>query len=160
MTPEMLALARKNAAKFSAATGLANVEFRQGQIENLPVDDASVDVVISNCVINLSPDKPRVFREVYRVLQARRADDRQRHRAEPPAAEGAAGQRRPLRRLHRRGGPAGAIPAPIRDAGLGRVDVLAQHSYRAADAGNDPITSKAGGSLEGIASSITVLATK
>ncbi|MCE5328145.1 MAG: arsenite methyltransferase [Planctomycetaceae bacterium] len=70
MTPEMLQLARRNAVKFFTTTGLANVEFRQGQIESLPVDDASVDVVISNCVINLSPDKPQVFREVYRVLKA------------------------------------------------------------------------------------------
>jgi len=69
MTPEMLALARKNAVKFLAATGLANVEFRQGQIEQLPVEDAGVDVVISNCVINLSPDKPAVFREVARVMK-------------------------------------------------------------------------------------------
>ena len=65
MTPEMLALARKNAA----ARGAKNVEFREGRIETLPLDDASVDLVISNCVINLSPDKPRVFREVFRVLK-------------------------------------------------------------------------------------------
>jgi SAM-dependent methyltransferase len=65
MTPEMLRLARANQAK----TGLSNVEFRLGEIEHLPVADASVDVVISNCVINLSPDKPQVFREAYRVLK-------------------------------------------------------------------------------------------
>lgn len=65
MTPEMLARARANAEKIHAA----NVEFRQGEIENLPVEDGSVDVVISNCVINLSPDKPRVFREIARVLR-------------------------------------------------------------------------------------------
>ncbi|HUW31204.1 MAG TPA: arsenite methyltransferase [Planctomycetota bacterium] len=69
MTAEMLRLARKNAAKFRKATGVENVEFRKGQIEKLPVDDASIDVVISNCVINLSPDKPRVFREIRRVLK-------------------------------------------------------------------------------------------
>jgi len=66
MTPEMLRLARANQAK----VGLDNVEFRLGEIEHLPVADASVDVVISNCVINLSPDKPQVFREVYRVLRS------------------------------------------------------------------------------------------
>jgi len=65
MTPEMLALARKNAAARSAT----NVEFREGRIEALPLADASVDLVISNCVINLSPDKPSVFREVFRVLK-------------------------------------------------------------------------------------------
>ena len=69
MTSEMLRLARKNAIKLRKATGLDNVEFRKGQIENLPVEDASIDVVISNCVINLSPDKPRVFREIHRVLK-------------------------------------------------------------------------------------------
>ncbi|HRI13762.1 MAG TPA: arsenite methyltransferase [Verrucomicrobiota bacterium] len=65
MTPEMLAKARANAAK----GGVSNVEFRLGEIESLPVSDSSVDVIISNCVINLSPDKPRVFREVFRVLK-------------------------------------------------------------------------------------------
>ncbi len=65
MTPEMLDRARKN----KASLGAENVEFRLGEIEHLPVADASVDVVISNCVINLSPDKPQVFREAYRVLK-------------------------------------------------------------------------------------------
>jgi len=64
MTQEMLALARANAAK----AGAQNVEFRQGQIESLPLPDASVDVVISNCVINLSTDKPAVLAEMFRVL--------------------------------------------------------------------------------------------
>ncbi|MCX8125753.1 MAG: arsenite methyltransferase, partial [Dehalococcoidia bacterium] len=65
MTPEMLAKARANARK----GGYKNVEFRLGEIENLPVADGSVDVVISNCVINLSPDKQRVFKEAFRVLK-------------------------------------------------------------------------------------------
>ncbi|TAM57009.1 MAG: arsenite methyltransferase [Acidobacteria bacterium] len=65
MTPEMLDRARRNAA----LDGVANVEFRLGEIENLPVADATADVVISNCVINLSTDKPRVFREALRVLK-------------------------------------------------------------------------------------------
>ena len=69
MTPEMLAKARRNAAEFAKRTGLANVEFRLGEIEHLPVADASVDVVISNCVLNLSPDKPQVWREISRVLK-------------------------------------------------------------------------------------------
>lgn len=64
MTPEMIALARRNAA----ATGLEHVEFRLGDIEHLPIDDASIDVIMSNCVINLAPDKPAVFREACRVL--------------------------------------------------------------------------------------------
>ncbi|HTW91424.1 MAG TPA: arsenite methyltransferase [bacterium] len=65
MTPEMLEKARQNAAKVQAA----NVEFRLGEIEHLPVSDNSVDAVVSNCVINLSPDKPQVFRDTYRVLR-------------------------------------------------------------------------------------------
>jgi len=65
MTPEMIAKARANALKSNAA----NVEFRLGDIENLPVDDNSVDAIISNCVINLSPDKDRVFAEAFRVLR-------------------------------------------------------------------------------------------
>jgi arsenite methyltransferase len=65
MTPEMIKLARQNAAKGNDA----NVEFRLGEIENLPVADNSVDVIISNCVINLSPEKARVFGEAYRVLK-------------------------------------------------------------------------------------------
>lgn len=64
MTEEMLALARANAA----AAGAANVEFRRGEIEQLPFPDGAVDVVISNCVVNLSPDKPAVLAEAFRVL--------------------------------------------------------------------------------------------
>jgi arsenite methyltransferase len=64
MTDDMLKLARRSAAK----AGAANVEFRKGQIEDLPLPDASVDVVISNCVINLSVDKPAVLAEMFRVL--------------------------------------------------------------------------------------------
>jgi arsenite methyltransferase len=69
MTPEMLAKARKNIATYRQRTGLDNVEFRLGEIEHLPVADGSVDVAISNCVINLSPDKPQVWREIARVLK-------------------------------------------------------------------------------------------
>ncbi len=65
MTPDMIARAQKNAQ----AGGFSQVEFREGLIEALPVEDDLVDVVISNCVINLSPDKPSVFREAFRVLR-------------------------------------------------------------------------------------------
>jgi arsenite methyltransferase len=65
MTPEMLALARRNAID----AGASNVEFLEGQIEHIPLADGSVDVIISNCVINLSPDKPAVCAEMYRVLR-------------------------------------------------------------------------------------------
>lgn len=66
MTPEMIAKARANAVK----GGYHNVEFRLGDIEHLPVADGIVDVILSNCVINLSPDKQRVFAEAYRVLKS------------------------------------------------------------------------------------------
>jgi len=69
MTPDMLTKARRNIASYREHTGLNNVEFRLGEIESLPVADASVDVVISNCVLNLSPDKARVWREIARVLR-------------------------------------------------------------------------------------------
>ncbi len=65
MTPDMLALANQNAQK----VGATNVEFRQGELEHLPLDDSSVDVIISNCVVNLAPDKDRVFGEAFRVLK-------------------------------------------------------------------------------------------
>lgn len=65
MTPEMIDKARENAAR----GGYGNVEFRLGEIENLPAADDSVDIIISNCVINLSPDKAKVFKEALRVLR-------------------------------------------------------------------------------------------
>lgn len=65
MTPDMIKLARRNAKKVRAE----NVDFRYGEMEEIPLSDASVDVIISNCVINLSPDKDAVFREAYRVLR-------------------------------------------------------------------------------------------
>lgn len=65
MTERMIQKARENAKKY----GLKNVEFRLGDIEELPVDDNSVDVIISNCVINLAPDKAKVFSEAFRVLK-------------------------------------------------------------------------------------------
>lgn len=69
MTPDMLSKARRNAEIFSKSSGLSNVEFRLGEIEHLPVADNSVDVIISNCVINLSPDKQQVWMEIARVLK-------------------------------------------------------------------------------------------
>jgi len=69
MTPEMISKARKNSQTYSERTGLNNVEFRLGEIEHLPVADNSVDVVISNCVLNLSPDKSQVWKEIARVLK-------------------------------------------------------------------------------------------
>ena len=65
MVPEMVAKAKANAEKY----GHTNVEFKLGEIENLPVEDETIDIIISNCVINLSPDKDRVFDEAFRVLK-------------------------------------------------------------------------------------------
>ncbi len=160
MTPEMLALARKNAVKFFATTGLANVEFREGHIEALPVEDASVDVVISNCVINLSPDKPQVFREVYRVLKAGGrmiVSDIVLNRPLPESARNDADLYAAC--------IAGALLredylAAIRAAGFGKVEVVSDHTYQAAAAGNDPVTEGAGDVLAGVAASITALAVR
>jgi len=160
MTGEMLDLARRNAVKFLAATGLANVEFRQGQIEQLPVEDESVDAVISNCVINLSPDKPRVFREVFRVLKPgarmivsdivlnRELSASARDDADLYAACIAGAL---LREDYLRA---------IRAAGFSRVEVLTDRTYQMADAEDDPVTGPAARELAGAAASITVLAVK
>ena len=98
MTDEMLELARRNAAE----AGVDNVEFLKGYIEEIPLPDASVDVIISNCVINLSVDKPRVFAEMARVLRpgGRLGDQRHRRRGRPDARR--ARRARQLRRMHRR----------------------------------------------------------
>jgi SAM-dependent methyltransferase len=158
MTPEMLDLARRNAESFQKTTGLRNVEFRQGQIEDLPVEDASVDVIISNCVINLSPDKPRVFREVYRVLK--------------PGGRMIVSDivlNQPLPESLRSDANlyvaciAGALPREqylqaIRDAGFQQVEILSDRTYRADSAGGDPVTGPCATGLEGVAASITVLA--
>jgi SAM-dependent methyltransferase len=69
MTAEMVTKARRNAEPYRQRTGFDNVEFRLGEIEHLPIADNAADVVISNCVINLSPDKPQVWREIARVLK-------------------------------------------------------------------------------------------
>ena len=69
MTPDMLGKARRNIGHYRKETGMDNVEFRLGEIEHLPVADDSVDAIISNCVINLSPDKSQVWREMARVLK-------------------------------------------------------------------------------------------
>jgi len=160
MTPEMLALARGNAAKFLKTTGLSNVEFREGEIEHLPVEGASVDVVISNCVINLSPDKPQVFREVFRVLK--------------PGGKMMVSDivlNRPLPESYRNDENlyiaclAGALLredylGAIRSAGFASVETLTDRLYAASSVCDDPITDEVADSLEGVASSITVMAVK
>ena len=160
MTPEMLALARRNAAKFRQTTGLDNVAFRQGEIEELPIDDASVDVVISNCVINLSPDKPQVFREVHRVLKPGGkmvVSDIVLNRELPDEAKNdedlftacIAGAL--LREEYLKA---------IRDAGFQTLEILNDRLYASSNACDDPVTSPVASVLEGVASSITVMAAK
>jgi SAM-dependent methyltransferase len=126
MTPEMIARARENAR----VAGLANVEVRQGIIEDLPVEDSSVDFVISNCVINLSPEKGRVFAELRRVLRAGGRFSISDIVAEPmPAWIQAEG-------LLYSACIAGAIPegaylAGLREVGLVEVEVLDRLTYDA-----------------------------
>jgi len=160
MTPEMLKLAAKNLVKFTARTGLANVEFRKGKIEKLPVKNAEADLVISNCVVNLSPDKAQVFREAFRALRPGGfmvVSDIVLNRDLPPALKKHAGLYAAC--------VAGALLrldylAAIKDAGFTGIKLLSDNAYRAGGTCSDPITDKAGKALDGAASSITVFAGK
>jgi arsenite methyltransferase len=160
MTPEMLALARKNAVKFFATTGLSNVEFRQGEIESLPVEDATVDVVVSNCVINLSPDKPRVFREVHRVLKAGGrmiVSDIVLNRSLPEEA-----RRDENFYVHCISGALlrDEYLGAVRAAGFSRVEVLADKTYTLPDEIADALRGSTGEDFRDAVASITVLAVK
>jgi SAM-dependent methyltransferase len=160
MTPEMVALARRNAEKFRQATGLANVEFHEGEIESLPVGDSSVDVVVSNCVINLSPDKPQVFREVFRVLKPGGrmvVSDMVLNRPLPEALREDEGLLVACL--------AGALLrqeylAAIRDAGFESVDLLTDEPYRVTGGCESHFARGAAALLDSVAASITVLAVK
>lgn len=151
MTDEMLALSRKNAEKFKTATGLSNVEFRKGQIESLPVEAGEVDIVISNCVINLSPDKAKAFREAFRALKPGGrlvVSDIVLDKPLPKDLEGDADLYTAC--------ISGALPRDeylraISGAGFQGTEILTGRGH---DGG------KAGGRLAGVASSITVLARK
>ena len=158
MTPEMVELARGNAERFRDATGLSNVEVRSGNVEDLPLEDGSMDVVISNCVINLAPDKEAAFREAARVLRTEGrmvVSDIVLNRPLSPEAAGDPDLYSAC--------VAGALLredylAVIRAAGFEGVRVLADTSWDAAsccgDSGEKPRES-----LAGCASSMTVLAT-
>jgi len=160
MTPEMLALAKKNAAVFRKRTGLNNVEFRKGFIEKLPVKDGEADLIISNCVINLSPDKPAVFREAFRALKKGGAivvSDIVLNKELPPAFKNDAGLYAAC--------ASGALLrkdylAAVKKAGFSGIKILSDRKYSASGACCDPVTSKTGKKLEGAASSITVFAKK
>jgi ubiquinone/menaquinone biosynthesis C-methylase UbiE len=161
MTPEMISLAQRNALKFAARTGFTNVEFRTGQIESLPVDDSSVDLVISNCVINLSTDKPQVFREAFRVLRPGGQlvlSDIVLERELP--AEIAADE------LQYANCISGALLrsdylAAIKAAGFASVEIAEDRRYESEGcACTDPVTTDIAAQLEHYASSITVKAHK
>ena len=96
-SPDMIALAGENATQ----AGLTNAQFLHGHIEDIPLPDEHVDVVISNCVINLSADKPRVLAETFRVLRPGGRRDQRRHRRRRPGP-GTAGRGRTANRLHHR----------------------------------------------------------
>ena len=130
MTDEMLALAQANAAQ----AGATNVEFLKGHIEALPLPAESIDVVISNCVVNLAADKPAVFAEIARVLRPGGRIGHQRHRRRGLAQPRAARRARFLRRLHRRR-PVG-LGVPRRPAG-GRADGRHHHAVAHGHRGDD-----------------------
>ncbi|MCX5787857.1 MAG: arsenite methyltransferase [Elusimicrobia bacterium] len=160
MTLEMLSLARRNAEKFKVSTGIDNVEFREGTIEDLPLEEAAVDIIISNCVINLSPDKPRVFREAFRVLRPGGrlvVSDIVLERALPPKLKAdkdlyAACISGALLR--------GEYLQAVRDAGFQEPELLADRTYQASSVQGDPVTGEAADALSGVAASITLLARK
>jgi arsenite methyltransferase len=160
MTPQMLALARRNAQLFACRAGFAPVEFREGYIEALPLKDASVDLVISNCVINLSPDKPQVFREACRALRPGGrlvVSDIVLERELPEAVRrDATLYSACLSGALLRADYLGAIQA----AGFTQVEVLSDRLYYASNVNGDPLTTEYGSALEGAASAITVRAVK
>jgi ubiquinone/menaquinone biosynthesis C-methylase UbiE len=159
MTPEMLDLARRNAELYRKRTGLKNVEFREGTIEKLPLPKSSVDLIISNCVINLSPHKLKVFKEAYRVLKRNGrmvVSDIVLNRALPASAKSS-------KDLYV-GCIAGAMLREeylraIRKAGFTTVAVLNDHTFASRAAGESG-ASEVMAMLEGAAASITILATK
>ena len=160
MTMDMLLLANRNAELFKARTGLDNVEFRQGHIENIPVDDASVDAVISNCVINLSPDKAAVFREVFRVLKPGGrmiVSDIVLNREIPDDVKSDENLYTAC--------IAGALKredyfAAIKSVGFPEIEILADDVRNIEDAGLDPIAGPLAEQLATAASSVTLLAVK
>lgn len=136
LTDEMLALARRNATE----AGIANVEFLKGQIEEIPLPDASVDVVISNCVINLSTDKSRVLREAFRVLRPGG-----RFAVSDVVVEGSVPASLRSKVELWVGCVAGAMEranyeAALRAAGFGDVEIVPTRFYSAEDRGDPELT--------------------
>ncbi len=160
MTHEMLELANKNALKFTEKTGLKNVEFREGYIEKLPVDDNFADAVISNCVINLATDKQAVFNEIYRSLKNGGNMIVSDIVLEKPLSE----EMKNSESLY----SACVSGALLRDqylkcienAGFKNIKILSDKKYGVTQVGNDPITGEVKDELKDCASSITITAQK
>ncbi len=167
MTHEMIAKARTNIAHYRQSTGLDNVEFRLGEIEHLPVEDSSVDVIISNCVLNLSMDKQQVWNEIARVLK--------------PGGRVAVSDIALLKKLPEEvksiveswaGCVAGAIPVEemrkqMVNSGLEGIRLTPKPDYvRALTAANDPLYAKVsellpdGQSASDVITSVDILASK
>lgn len=160
MTHEMLELARRNALKFAEKTGLKNVEFREGYIEKLPVENNFADIVISNCVINLSTDKQAVFNEIYRclknggnmivsdiVLEKPLSEDMKNDETLYSSCISGALLRNEYLKC-------------IENAGFKNIKILSDKKYSVTQVGSDPITGQAKDELAGCAASITVTAQK
>lgn len=139
MTPDMVRLARTNAEK----TGAGNVDFRLGEIEHLPVDPGSVDLVISNCVVNLAPDKAAVFREVNRVLRPGGRLVISDTVAAAPVPEELRSKLELWSRCASGSLDKEAYFAALRDAGFDRIEVLEEHSIEREELAISSITLRA-----------------
>ncbi|HOJ86637.1 MAG TPA: methyltransferase domain-containing protein [Elusimicrobiales bacterium] len=160
MTDEMINLAKKNAKKFKEATGLNNVEFKKGFIEDIPLKDNIADLVISNCVINLSPDKKKVFEEIYRILKPG---------AEMVVSDIVLDKKLPEKLKNNKDLYSACLSgallkkdylSTIKKAGFKNLKILVSKKYSFSGSGCDPITSKIGNNLEFFASSLTIYAKK
>jgi len=127
MTPQMVSKARDNAAKLEAS----NVDFRLGEIEHLPVADNTVDVILSNCVINLSPDKAQVFRDAFRVLKPGGRLAISDVVALKPLPDSLKADAEALYACVAGAAPVGDTEALLAEAGFTAVEVVVEHESRA-----------------------------
>lgn len=160
MTHEMLELANKNALKFAEKTGLNNVEFREGYIEKLPVENNFADAVISNCVINLSTDKQTVFNEIYRALKNGGSMIVSDIVLEKPLSE----EMKNSETLYSECFSGALLRVEylkcIENAEFKNIRILSDKKYGVTQVGSDPITGEVKDELKDCASSITITAQK